>query len=214
MIKKFSYILKIYEPSVCRSFGVHYVGKSQYMDAITDEFAIDIGSPENSKQCYCREKDICPKKGVKTSRINSNAQWKHYTYWFHSFVGTFDLFRCINAPLIGSQPHFYGADPSLVANFESGINPKKEDHAIFMHFEMVYRNVTINLSFNWNFQLMLMVCQIFTYRWREHYFGVVSGCSLILKLCPSKRYHTWPICVKCIIRCFGQKKVPLWTAPT
>lgn len=53
------------------------------------------------------------------------------------FVGTFDMFPCVGAPMIGSQPHFYGADPSLVANFASGINPVKEDHAIYLHFEMV-----------------------------------------------------------------------------
>lgn len=47
------------------------------------------------------------------------------------------MFPCIGAPMMGSQPHFYGADPSLVDNFASGINPNKEKHAIFMHFEMV-----------------------------------------------------------------------------
>lgn len=39
--------------------------------------------------------------------------------------------------MIGSQPHFYGCDPALLRHFESGIHPNKEDHAIFMHFEMV-----------------------------------------------------------------------------
>lgn len=53
------------------------------------------------------------------------------------FVGTFDMFPCVGAPMIGSQPHFYGTDPSLIANFESGIEPEKEKHATYMHFEMV-----------------------------------------------------------------------------
>lgn len=53
------------------------------------------------------------------------------------FAGTFDLFPCLEAPLIASQPHFYGADETLLDNFESGINPVKEDHAIYMHFELV-----------------------------------------------------------------------------
>lgn len=47
------------------------------------------------------------------------------------------MFPCIGAPMMGSQPHFYGADPSLVDNFASGISPEKDKHAIFMHFEMV-----------------------------------------------------------------------------
>lgn len=40
--------------------------------------------------------------------------------------------------MFGSQPHFYGADPSLIDNFAPGsFHPNKEDHAIFLHFEMV-----------------------------------------------------------------------------
>lgn len=66
------------------------------------------------------------------------------------FVGTFDMFPCVGAPMIGSQPHFYGADPSLVANFASGINPVKEDHAIYLHFEMVKMSHLLNFSFDYN----------------------------------------------------------------
>ena len=53
-----------YEPSVCRSLGGHYIGKSKYMGLKTAEFAIDISSPENTKECFCRDPpDECPKKG-------------------------------------------------------------------------------------------------------------------------------------------------------
>lgn len=56
-----------YEPSVCRSLGAHYVGKSRYMGVRTAEFAIDIGSPENAKECFCRDPpDDCPRKGSTT----------------------------------------------------------------------------------------------------------------------------------------------------
>lgn len=61
--------LKAYEPSICRSLGAHHVGKSEYMGVETDEFAVDIGSPENSKQCFCREEDDCTKKGA-NRRLN------------------------------------------------------------------------------------------------------------------------------------------------
>lgn len=40
------------------------MGKSEYMGIETAEFAMDIDSPENTKQCYCRDEDNCPKKGV------------------------------------------------------------------------------------------------------------------------------------------------------
>lgn len=47
------------------------------------------------------------------------------------------MFPCFGAPMIGSQPHFYGVDPSVLDDFESGVNPIKEKHAMYMHFEMV-----------------------------------------------------------------------------
>lgn len=53
-----------YEPAVCRSLGAHYVGKSEYMGIETAEFALDIGSPENAKDCYCRGPGKCPKNGI------------------------------------------------------------------------------------------------------------------------------------------------------
>lgn len=56
---------------------------------------------------------------------------------FKFSTGTFDLFPCVGAPMIGSQPHFYDCDPSLAENFASGIEPIKEKHAIFLHFETV-----------------------------------------------------------------------------
>lgn len=53
-----------YEPSVCRSLGATYGGKSKYMGVPTASFDIDIGSPENDKECFCRDPpDDCPRKG-------------------------------------------------------------------------------------------------------------------------------------------------------
>nr|AOT85638.1 sensory neuron membrane protein 1E [Mayetiola destructor] len=100
-----------YEPAICRSLGAHYVGKSKYMGVPTAQFDLDIGSEQNTKECFCRDfPDDCPKKG------------------------TFDLFPCVGAPMFGSLPHFFNADPSLLDNIE-GLSPNKEEHAIFMHFE-------------------------------------------------------------------------------
>lgn len=102
-----------YEPSVCRSLGAHYIGKSKYMGVPTAEFGIDLSNEKNSKECFCRDPpDVCPRKG------------------------TFDLFPCVGAPMFGSMPHFYDADPWLLSNID-GLNPNKEEHAIFMHFELV-----------------------------------------------------------------------------
>lgn len=103
-----------YEPSICRSIVAKFVAPSKYMGIATSRFELNLADKDNDKECFCRSPpDGCPKKG------------------------TFDLFRCTGTPMVGSMPHFYDGDPELVKNFESGINPKKEDHAIFMHFELV-----------------------------------------------------------------------------
>lgn len=103
-----------YEPSICRSLGATYKNPSSYMGVPTLEYEMDIGADINVKECFCRDPpNECPRKG------------------------TFDLFRCVGSPLFGSLPHFYKADPELVKNFASGINPNKEQHDIFMHFEIV-----------------------------------------------------------------------------
>lgn len=52
-----------YEPSVCRSLGAYYVGKSKYMGVRTAEFAMDLSSPENTKECFCRDPDECTRPG-------------------------------------------------------------------------------------------------------------------------------------------------------
>lgn len=103
-----------YEPSICRSLGASYREPSKYMGVPTSRFELDIGEDINNKECFCRNPpDGCPKKG------------------------TFDLFRCVGSPLFGSLPHFYLADPELVNNFASGLNPNKEEHGIYIHFETV-----------------------------------------------------------------------------
>lgn len=56
------------------------------------------------------------------------------------------MFNCIGAPMFGSQPHFYGCDQEQVEKFASGINPTKEEHAIFMHFETVRKKFQMKIS--------------------------------------------------------------------
>lgn len=103
-----------YEPSICRSLAAHYTEPSKYMGVPTLRYEMDLSGPANSQECFCRDPpDGCPPKG------------------------TFDLFRCVGSPLFGSLPHFYKADPKLVENFASGINPNKEEHDIYIHFEIV-----------------------------------------------------------------------------
>lgn len=103
-----------HEPSVCRALGATYSKPSKYMGVPTLQYDLDIGSDVNVKECFCRDPpNGCPPKG------------------------TFDLFRCVGSPMMGSLPHFYKADPKLLGNIASGLNPNEEQHGIFIHFEIV-----------------------------------------------------------------------------
>lgn len=74
---------------------------------------MDMGEDINVKKCFCRDEDTCPPKG------------------------TIDLFRCSGSPMFASLPHFYLADPKLLAGIESGLNPNKQKHGISMLVEIV-----------------------------------------------------------------------------
>lgn len=103
-----------YEPSICRSLAATYVKPSKYDGIPTKRYELDLDNPVNKKECFCRfPPNGCPP------------------------AGTFDLYHCVKAPMFGSMPHFYGADPSLRAKFASGIEPNETKHAIFLDFETV-----------------------------------------------------------------------------
>lgn len=107
--------LWIFEQSVCRSFAATYTGKDNTFRGIptamyTLEFDDIANDPE--LQCFCRSDDHCPVKG------------------------TIDLFPCLEVPIVGSKPHFLDADPALLSKV-NGLNPNWDDHAVYVHFEMV-----------------------------------------------------------------------------
>lgn len=59
-----------------------------------------------------------------------------------------DLFPCVGSPLIASMPHFLHADPSLLENIASGLNPEKEKHIIYIDMETVGHNRLIKFPRN------------------------------------------------------------------
>lgn len=74
--------------------------------------------------CYCLEApDKCPR------------------------AGTMDLFQCIATPIVISLPHFYKADPEILKELGTGLNPNKEEHAVFLHFESVSFNSPLKQYF-------------------------------------------------------------------
>lgn len=73
-----------FEPQLCRSMPVVYKGRSKYQGIKTSFYSLDFGDiPNDPKlQCLCRDPEKCPVKG------------------------TFDLFPCLNTPLVATLPHF------------------------------------------------------------------------------------------------------------
>lgn len=72
-----------------------------------------MGEAINEKQCFCRSEDECPPKG------------------------TIDLYKCSGMPMLASLPHFFMTDPKLLEGIASGLNPNKDQHGIYMFFEIV-----------------------------------------------------------------------------
>lgn len=108
-----------FEPSICRSLAATYEEPSEYAGIPTKRYGFDLGHEVNTPKCFCRfPPDGCPPKG------------------------TFDLYHCVKTPMFGSLPHFYDADPSLVAKFASGIEPNADKHRIFLEFESVSQTVS------------------------------------------------------------------------
>lgn len=106
--------LASWEPSICRSLTVTMKKKSKYNGIPTKVYGLDMSIPGNTEECYCRDPpDGCPPKG------------------------TFDLFHCVKAPLLGSKPHFYDADPELLTKFAGGLSPDESKHDLYVHLETV-----------------------------------------------------------------------------
>nr|XP_029721389.1 sensory neuron membrane protein 1 [Aedes albopictus] len=104
-----------WSPEICRSIGAEYGGKSKYAGLPMSFFKLDFGDARNEPEhhCYCRDPpEICPPKG------------------------TIDLAPCLGAPIIGSKPHFYDADPKLGAAVD-GLTPNEKDHDVYIHFQLL-----------------------------------------------------------------------------
>lgn len=73
-----------FEPQLCRSMPVVYKGRSKYKGIKASFYSLDFGDIANDPdlQCLCRDPEKCPVKG------------------------TFDLFPCLNTPLVATLPHF------------------------------------------------------------------------------------------------------------
>lgn len=107
------------EPAICRAMKVDPTGKkTKYRGVPTRLYTLNYDDIANTPelQCYCRDEGECPRKG------------------------TIDLFPCMGAPLIASNPHFLFADPELLDKI-IGLHPNEKDHAVYAHFELVSNKI-------------------------------------------------------------------------
>ncbi|XP_031629088.1 sensory neuron membrane protein 1-like, partial [Contarinia nasturtii] len=105
--------VSIFASQICASLHLRYARRASFRGVDLGTFVnnFEINST-NSLSCFCRKPDRCPARG------------------------TMDLMPCVKAPVTISQPHFYNADPSLLANIASGLKPVREKHEFYLSLEM------------------------------------------------------------------------------
>ncbi|XP_058792828.1 sensory neuron membrane protein 1-like isoform X2 [Phymastichus coffea] len=96
-----------FNDGLCRTIACIYDQKSKFRGIKTLRYTTDLGTdPDNPlHKCYCKAPDDCLKKGV------------------------YDAYKCVGAPIVVSNPHFYLADPEYLTMVD-GLKPDKELHAV------------------------------------------------------------------------------------
>lgn len=106
--------LKFFVPQICSSLHLKYEQPASYRGVDIHKFINEFENfSANNLTCFCRKPDRCPPQG------------------------TMDLSPCVKVPVTISAPHFYHADPSLLTNIASGLEPNKKKHEFFISLELV-----------------------------------------------------------------------------
>ncbi|XP_053979000.1 sensory neuron membrane protein 1-like isoform X1 [Hylaeus volcanicus] len=101
-----------FAPDLCRSLSAQYRFDTKVRGLKTYRYTTDLGdSSSNPKEkCYCPTPETCLSKDL------------------------YDLYKCMGVPLVGSQPHFFGADKKYLQMVD-GLDPDEEKHDLSMDFE-------------------------------------------------------------------------------
>ncbi|CAG9836249.1 unnamed protein product [Diabrotica balteata] len=104
--------IKCYTTHLCRNIALDYVRDDVLRGINVRRYEGNLGDQQNNSadKCYCPEPRPCLKKG------------------------TFELSKCIGAPIIASLPHFLEADESLLTQVK-GLNPVHEDHIMNVNID-------------------------------------------------------------------------------
>lgn len=121
-----------FEPAACRAMKIFYTGqKTKYHGVPTLLLTSVMGdaSQDPELQCFCRSDEHCPAAGTIDLYpcIGELVQ---------NILDSFYGFTFAGVPIIGSSPHFYGADPKLL-NKVNGLKPNASQHEVYIHFEIV-----------------------------------------------------------------------------
>lgn len=130
--------LWLYEPDLCMPLGVRFDKVSSYNDVPTIRFGLDFGdvTANDELQCYCSEPPIgCPREG----NLNCKRKLRQICSLFvrYRFSGTMNMFDCLDVPIVISLPHFYKADPTLLAHSQFVLDPNESRHSFYMDYEPV-----------------------------------------------------------------------------
>ncbi|XP_076281251.1 sensory neuron membrane protein 1 isoform X2 [Lasioglossum baleicum] len=101
-----------FSPEICRSVTAPYRYDSKIKGLHTYHFSADYGDVKSNpdEKCFCSTPDTCLDKDL------------------------MDLEKCVGVPLIGSQPHFLGAEQKYLDMID-GLNPNPEEHDLSMDFD-------------------------------------------------------------------------------
>lgn len=113
--------LYTFEPDICRSMYVNFVGKSTlfdmsayYYEMSRMPFASKSAEPNN--KCFCRKNWSANHDGC-------------------LMMGLLNLMPCQGAPAIASLPHFYLASEEILEYFAAGLKPDKDKHTSYVYIE-------------------------------------------------------------------------------
>lgn len=99
-----------YDPSVCRSIGASYRGKTKYNGIPVAIYELDFSEEMNVKKCFCRDKDTCPPHGTYDMILDKNAAiLRKNSIFLKFFPGTFDMFRCSGVRTIEFNLFFFNS---------------------------------------------------------------------------------------------------------